>query len=46
MYVRQDSKSFNFVTSKVLALHMLKKNPRKVPWTQVRRAGVEKKREL
>lgn len=37
MYVRTDAKTFNFITNKVQAIHMLKKNPRKVPWTQVYR---------
>jgi ribosomal protein L24E len=34
LYVRQDSKSFNFITYKCAGYHLRKRNPRMIPWTQ------------
>eukprot|EP00013_Stygamoeba_regulata_P002777 CAMPEP_0177645176 /NCGR_PEP_ID=MMETSP0447-20121125/9109_1 /TAXON_ID=0 /ORGANISM="Stygamoeba regulata, Strain BSH-02190019" /LENGTH=160 /DNA_ID=CAMNT_0019147641 /DNA_START=30 /DNA_END=512 /DNA_ORIENTATION=+ len=36
-YVRMDSKSFTFLSSKVAAAYMMKRNPRKLLWTVVYR---------
>jgi large subunit ribosomal protein L24e len=37
LYVRVDSKSFNFINYKSAGYHLRKRNPRVIPWTQVYR---------